>query len=351
MANIVIDPVIIVVPPKDASRAEVEVWVENLAIWLKEALTAPFIWLHFRQASELLEAHEQFPNFAYLKYLQQKYRLDINISQLARFVNEFFRDETLDLEDYLKRLEYVIESNVGSIIILPEQFIARLPKYIRDGLHMLLAECCACKHINHPLGQDLHIATLALVNGSREIIVSVVILDAYPDFARPADNRIAQTFPLLITPDDLLPLADIVDLWAKGEHGIIYAILQEYKRDRSNASTNPLQFRLGPHFIESVNKRELDTNEIVLRSIIRAASAVIADRAKDVSGYHLHRFRTSETADSPQLIRDSDHGKAWRLMIQKQGAGWRLQYWQIPTPAGSMIEFANVCKESEREIY
>ena len=107
MANIVIDPVIIVVPPKDASRAEVEVWVENLAIWLKEALTAPFIWLHFRQASELLEAHEQFPNFAYLKYLQQKYRLDINISQLARFVNEFFRDETLDLEDYLKRLGMV----------------------------------------------------------------------------------------------------------------------------------------------------------------------------------------------------------------------------------------------------
>jgi hypothetical protein len=38
-------------------------------------------------------------------------------------------------------------------------------------------------------------------------------------------------------------------------------------------------------------------------------------------------------------------------MIQKHGAAWRLHYWQIPTPEGSMIEFANVCKESEREIY
>ena len=56
MANIMIDPVIIITPPEDATRIEVEVWLENLTIWLKEALTAPFSWLHYRQASELLVA-------------------------------------------------------------------------------------------------------------------------------------------------------------------------------------------------------------------------------------------------------------------------------------------------------
>ncbi len=351
MANIVIDPVIIMAPRDEAARAEVEAWLENLTTWLKEALTAPFTWLHDRQASELLEVHGQFPSFAQLKQLQQKYRLDVNISQIARNVNEFFRDDTFDLEDHLKRLEYAIEPEVGSIIIKPEQFIARLPQYLHDGLHILLANCCACKHIDHPFGQGLHVATLALVNGSREIAVSVVILDALPDFARPADNKIIQTFPLLITPDDLLPLTDIIDLWIKGEHGIIYAIKQQYKRDQSGTIVSPLTFRLGPRFIESVNERGLDTNEVVLRSIIGAASDVIADRAKNIPGYRLHRFRKSETADSPQLIRHSDHARAWRLMIQKHGAGWRLHYWQIPTPEGSMIEFANVCKESEREMY
>ena len=351
MANIVIDPVIVMTPPEDAAKAAVEVWLKNLTIWLKEALTAPFTWLHYRLASELLEAHGQFPSFAQLKQLQQKYRLDINISQIARNVNEFFRDDTLDLEDHLKRLEYAIEPEVSSIIIKPEEFIARLPKYLHDGLYILLADCCACKHIDHPFGQGLHIATLALGNGSRDIAVSVVVLDALPDFTRPADNKIVQTFPLLITPDDLLPLIDIIDLWAKGEHGITYAIKQQYKRDWSGTIINPFTFRLGPHFIESVNERGLDTNEIVLRSIIRAASDVIVDRVKDIPGYHLHRFRNSNTADSPQLIRDSDHARAWRLMIQKHGAGWRLHYWQIPTPEGSMIEFANVSKESEREIY
>src|SRR6266436_7593801 len=286
MANIVIDPVIIMAPRDEAARAEVEAWLENLTTWLERSLTAPFTWLHDRQASELLEVHGQFPSFAQLKQLQQKYRLDVNSSHIARNVNEFFRDDTLDLEDHLKRLEYAIEPEDGSIIIKPEQFVARLPRYIDDGFYILLADCCACKHLDHPFGQKLHIATLALVDGSREIEVSVVVLYVLPlDFPRPVDNKIAQAFPLLITPDDLLPLTDVIDLWTKGESGIIYALKQESKKDRSGTLANLFKFRLGPHFIESVNGRGLDFNEIIPRSIIRAASNVIADRAKDIPGY------------------------------------------------------------------
>ncbi len=107
-----------------------------------------------------------------------------------------------------------------------------------------------------------------------------------------------------------------------------------------------VQARLGDFF-----NRGLDNNEIVLRSIIRAASDVIADRARGIPGYRLHHFRESEAANSPQLIRNVDQAKAWRLMVSKHGAGWRMHYWQIPTSEGSVIEFANVCKESEREIY
>jgi len=352
MANIVIDPVIIMTLPDDASRAEVEVWIENLTLWLNEALTAPFTWLYDRQASELLEANGQFPNFTYLKRLLQKYHLDINISQIARKVNTFFRDDTLDLQDHLKRLTYAIEVEAGSITIKPELFVTRLPEYIHDGFHLLLAECCACRYIKHPFGQGLHIATLAFANGSKEIAVSVVLLEALPDFARPADNTIVQALPLIITPDDLQPLAeDVLDLWAKGEHAIIYAINQHSKKEWSGTLGGPFAFRLGPRFVASVNERGLNTNEIILQSIIRAASNVIANRAKDIPGYRLHAFRKSETADSPQLIRESDHARAWRLMLQKHGAGWRLHYWHIATPEGSVIEFANICKESEREIY
>ena len=351
MANIVIDPLIVMTPLDDTTRADVKTWLENLDAWLTEALTAPFTWLHYRQASELLEANGRFPNFLQLKQLNNRYHLDINPSQIARKVNEFFRDDTFDLADHLKRQDFATECETSSIVIKPEQFITRIPDYLRDNLHTLLADCCTCKHIKYAFGQDLYVATLALVDGSKEITVSVVILDALPDFVRPNDNRIIQAFPLLITPDDLWPIVNIFDLWSKGKQGIIYAIMQQFAKSWSSNGINALKFQLGSRFIESVNDRGLDNNEIVLRSIIRAASDIIADKARDISGYRLHHFRKSEAADSPQLIRDADQAKAWRLMVSKHGAGWRLHYWQIPTSEGSTIEFANVCKESEREIY
>lgn len=351
MANIVIDPVIVMMPPTTATRAEVEIWLKNLTVWLTEALTAPFTWLHDQEATYLLEANRQFPSFEQLRQLQSKYHLDINVSHIAKKVNAFFRDDMLDIANHLQNLAYNVEPEAATITIEPGHFISRLPTYLYAGLQMLLASCCACKHIEHPFGQGLSIATLALEHGLRKIVVSFVVLDALPDFARPADNKIAQTFPLLITPDDLQSLIDIIDVWTQGERGIVYAIKQQSQRDQSGTSAVPFSFRLGPRFIESVNKHGLDTNETLLKSFMRAASAVIMDQAKDGAGYRLHPFRSSEAADSPQLIRDSDQARAWRLILQLRRAGWRLHYWQIPTPEGCIIKFANVGRESEREIY
>lgn len=354
MANIVIDPAIITIPSDTTSREDVERWLKNLMLWLNEALSGPFTWLHYRAATDLLSDHGQFPDFVQLRELLRKYRLDINPSQIARKLNAFFRENSFDLEAHLNNLEYAAEFVKDTIVIEPVQFIARLPEYVHDGFYMLLANCCICKYIEQPFGQKLHIATLALADGLKELTISVVVLDVLPDFAFPPDNKITQTFPLLITPDDLQPLINVIDCWAQGEQGIIYAIEQQCKKDHFNVgstSLNLAKFRLGPRFIQSVNERGLDTNEILLRTIIRVASYIIADRAKDISGCSLHPFRQSETADSPQLVREGDHAKAWRLMLQRYGAGWRLHYWQIPTPDGYTIEFATVCKESEREIY
>ncbi len=195
MASILVDPIIVQIPPDEASREEVEQWLGMLTIWLQEALTTPLSWFHCWQASQLLEEYGQFPNFGQLKQLQQKHRLDINPSQIARKVNEFFRDNVLDVEDYLKRLDYAIEPAENSIIVEPAQFIDRLPEYLHAGLYLLLADCCACKHITHPFGQGLYLATVALKDGAREITISVVVLDALPNFARPLDNKIIQTIP------------------------------------------------------------------------------------------------------------------------------------------------------------
>lgn len=351
MANIFVDPVIVMAPPNDASREVIEAWIANLEIWLKEALSSPFAWLHSVQATYLLESIGLFPNFDLLRRLQRLHGLNVNITQIARNINDFFRNEAFDLSDNLDKLEYLIEIEEGSIAIRPEQFPARWLDLMQATMHELFARACAGKCADHEFVRALHIATLQMRDIAKEIEVSATLIDSVPAIPRNADNSIVQTFPLLYTPDDLLPLIDVIELWNTGVKGITYAIEQQYKKDWQGTGAAPMQFHLGHDFLESADAANLDTNENTLRRIIKAAAAVIADQAKHIKGFKLHELRESEAGNSPQRTRARDNAKAWRLMIGQHGAGWRMHYWQIPTQEGSVIEFSNIVKESDDTIY
>ncbi len=132
----------------------------------------------------------------------------------------------------------IFEVEAGSISISPILFTTRWHEAIHEDMHSLFVATCVSKCLHHDVARELRIATLAFPHPAREIDVSAIIVDAIPDFPRNADNMISQTFPLLFTPDDLLPLIDVIELW------------------------------------------------------------------------------------------DKDNAKAWRLMLEKHGAGWRMHYWQ-----------------------
>ena len=67
MANIFVDPVIVMAPSDDASKDEVEKWLEGLTVWLQEALSAPFNWLHSVEATDALQDSGRFPSFGVLR--------------------------------------------------------------------------------------------------------------------------------------------------------------------------------------------------------------------------------------------------------------------------------------------
>jgi len=215
-------------------------------------------------------------------------------------------------------------------------------------MQQVLVTTCACKYTGHPFTQKMHIVTLELPVREREVEVCATIVDAIPDIPLDIDNRISQVFPLLFTPEDLLPLLDVVALWTQGEGGIRYAIEQQFKKDWQSAVTQPIQFRFGTHFIASVNDSRLDTDEVVLTKIARIVAAIIANKATEVN-CDLRQLRASRTADSPQRTRTSDGAEAWRLTLTKHGVGWRMHYWRIPGPDGGIIEFANVLKKHDPE--
>src|SRR5947209_2012579 len=144
MTNIFIDPVIIMTPADDENREGIEVWLANLGIWLKEALSGYHTWLHSVEVTNLLEENGQFPGFALLRNWQRTYRLNINPAQLVKNINEFFRNPDFDLTTKLLELEYIIQPQAGSVIIQPEQIPARWPDFMQEPMRLLLATTCAC---------------------------------------------------------------------------------------------------------------------------------------------------------------------------------------------------------------
>lgn len=347
---IFVDAALVTTPQEDESKEVVEAWLKNLQMWLQEALYGHFLWFHCVQASNLLTEHMRFPNFEMLRSWQRKYRFDINPALLARDVNTFFRDETLDMQSKLEVLEYDAEIEPGSARIQPEAITQRWLDCIQPEMRQLLITACAYKYLGSEFAQHLHMVTHALVDPVREIEVSAIMMDSLPSLLDEPDQMISQTLPLLFTPDDLLPLIDVVSLWYEGEQGIIYAIEQQFKKTWRQAGIEQMPFRLGARFIESVNTANLDTNIAVLEKIIRVAAAVIADKAMEVK-CNLRHLRMSKTADSPQRVRSDDGAKAWRLTLTDQGVGWRMHYWRIPGQE-NIIEFANVLKKHDpEEIY
>lgn len=123
MPDVFIDPAIVITPDDNVGKDGVVEWITNFTIWLHEALSSPFVWLHSIEATALLEAHGRFPSFETLRHLQRKYGLDINPAQIVKKVNEFFRDEERDLGGKLKMLAFDVEVENGSVVIQPSTLL------------------------------------------------------------------------------------------------------------------------------------------------------------------------------------------------------------------------------------
>jgi hypothetical protein len=199
--------------------------------------------------------------------------------------------------------------------------IARWPDFIHPNMYTLLVTSCVCKYTAHPFAHALRIATLKFPDQSREITITATITYAIPELACKPGDVITQVFPLLCSPDDLLPLINILTLWEEGENEVMYAIEQQIKKDWQYLGGASLQFSLGSRFVKSVNNAGLDTNEAILRRMVVLAAAVVAEQIKHVEGAKLHPLRTNLAGDSPQRIRSRDQARAWRVDVTKHGAG------------------------------
>lgn len=346
MVDIFVDPAIIAMPHADGEKDVREAYLHVLLLWLKEALSSPHAWYYSESSSTLLSDSDA----KILQTWQRKYKLDVNIRLILFWAGQFLNSESHLLPN-LEDLGYMVELEAASISIQPEQFALRWLEHLHNEMLILLATVGGCKHMGCELASALHIATLALAHKKKAIEVSAKVSASIPDFAWNANDIFTQALPLLFTPDDLPPPAatDAINLWDKGEDGIRYAIDHWFAHDWQGSVQHPFPYCFAESFFTTIENNELHLDEVILMRIVRVASAIIADKAKDIRVYKLRQLRKSKTADSKQRTRESDNAKAWRLTLVKEGVGWRMHFWQIPTPEGNVIEFANILKKHDPE--
>jgi hypothetical protein len=111
MANILIDPVIVMSPSDNASKEDVEAWLISLDLWLTEALSSPFTWLYAKKATEELLDNGLFPTPEILFRWQRKYRLNHPISLINAKLGKFFNGEESNnhLDFHLEQMGYLVD--------------------------------------------------------------------------------------------------------------------------------------------------------------------------------------------------------------------------------------------------
>jgi len=232
----------------------------------------------------------------------------VNIRRISDWVGQFFNPE-FDLDD---RLEYLVDPEIDSITIRPEQFSIRWPNLIRDEMHSLLAKVGGCKHMGSLFACELCLATLAVINARKEIEISAKISTSEPDFDWGSDNTFAQLVPLLFTPEDLPLPTDVLNSWDKGESGVRYVIDHWYTHYWHNAFPNPLAYRFSVSFFESITRHEIDAEELVLKKILLAATAILTN--------HTSTYMTNMTFAQKELARQQMiHRKLEVAMMLKPG--------------------------------
>ena len=128
-------------------------------------------------------------------------------------------------------------------------------------------------------------------------------------------------------------LSEQLDLLDDGDPGrrflrelhFTWAAINALEADRQRYRYTPP--RIGPGFLESVERTEGVSRERLLQACAHVASG----RAHEVHSLELHQMRTGSGGNAPMRVRESDGATAWRVSLQvKSHSARRLHYWQLP---------------------
>lgn len=344
MPSFVVDPVLCTTPETDDAE-RIRAWLVALEAWLDAAETSPFEWRHVLGSSRALHEQGRFPSFTSLRRAQGVSGADINTGGLLRRVTRFFQAEEHDLLAITAAKCVVVSEGLPAIT--PESVLNRNLPEARPPLTDALL-CIACdKAAGQRFARDAHFVTLPLQGDDKELRVqgSVALIDPEEMSVRLGNSTLDSSFPFLWSPEDLTRFQHETVL-SGGAEGLPSLIDSIAKRTFPDAARDAVL--VGDHFWQSLEKCGILEDRFATGKLLDICAGIVANQHEQMN-VGRRPIRKTEAPDSKQRTRDVDNARAWRLTITKQGAGYRLHYWDVPASPGrsATVELACVLRERD----
>lgn len=241
--------------------------------------------------------------------------------------------------------------------------VDKLPKIEDSGVSDILFDTIDCHLPMEPGITNAHeahidkLAAIATLFGNIELVSDRAILTCRVRNARSIDClvrpeivdtnlnlHVADAYQATLVcgedPDGLLRAIGADAFTNKDEFSVALCLAYTSRLNIANLPLEPRGWNVGDRFMESAEECNLFCQPARLRALVRTCVDVICR----VNMAQTHGLREGQGGESPQVTRDLDGARAWRVDIDHE---LHMHYWQTPTGP----EFANVVMHKGMHIY
>lgn len=288
-----------------------------------------FDWCIFFECLSEMLSNGRLIDFEYLRKINNEQRVDINLRRIANTINEIYRKEN----DFLKH-------NKTKEICYEKAEVQITPEFILEEMDELIKS--KTKHSLYLIGLDkvdFSFFTFKCPDKMIQISGTIKVELVEPDdIDRIGYSEINHSFQIRDNVDLLWELYSNELAFLEEEKLFKYYVLSYIEKSTKTANSENYRIILGKEFHKTC--LSILSQSEVFNKMMRKIDDIISDR--NGSG-NIRELRTNESPDSPGMKRESDNASAYRITIEKSGAGWRLHYWKSST----QIELSNILKKND----
>ena len=331
---LLVDPIVLCLPDQRATSDQIAHFIKHLIAWDKFIRndSADQFCITARCYSALLDAGRYPSPKLMARLIDKRTDLPVNGNDVYNACRRII--ETACFPSFEDIVDLPLDEFDSGTVNLDPDLLERIPPEIKESFRKTFGYVAYAKDIqNNTIASNLLLLTHPIEEDKIAIDINLLVIDD--------DNlnqvRVETDLPIAETPQDLLKLRNLTDIWENTRQAI------DWVQDKHNINADEKStYTVSPEFNESLEKCQFHTHPPLLNQCFQTIALLLAKKRIQDN----QQFRTSKGGNSKQVeIKVGENTwKAWRVRINKSsGAEYRLHYWRH----GDKYFFSNVVSKND----